>query len=41
MSEKHVLREVGQQVRCRRCKRIWDYDERPDEDEPCTDPNKD
>ena len=32
---KHLLRVIGQEYTCTNCKRRWDFDEAPDEQEPC------
>ena len=32
---RHDLRTMGQQFRCMKCYRIWDFDEEPDSGEEC------
>ena len=32
---KHVLYTEGQELVCRSCRRRWDFDEAPEEDEEC------
>lgn len=36
--QKHDLQTVGQEYVCRRCHRRWDFDEAPDENDPCDAP---
>lgn len=31
----HGLRTVGQEYVCQVCRRRWDFDEKPDDDEKC------
>jgi len=35
MQTAHVKHTVGQQHMCTRCKRMWDFDETPADDEVC------